>query len=158
MKTKSSKKYTCDYCNNDISLLTIKLQQHSTSQLWLKHGQCCAACTTTKDITGIHKEVTVREDHDKSYLKRISRNGDHNTNIFFALTRAAKIEDASKLKSKKWAQRLITTGKIIASVGLAACLIFLYYEFFIIALIGLIVCITGIVTCRLGVWGKCRTR
>jgi len=159
MKNSSSISYKCDFCNEGISMLTKKLQQHPTSQLWLKHGQCCAVCTAaTKNITGIKKEVITRQDHNKSSRESISKSGDHNTNIILALNRASEIEEEAEFKIRRRAQRSITTGKTIASIGLAAGFIFFYYEYFTVALIGLITFIGGIVLCRLGVWKKCRTR
>ena len=159
MKESYSISYKCDFCNEDISMLTKKLQQHPTSQLWLKHGQCCAACTAaTENITGIKKEVITRQDQNKSSLKSIVQSGDHNTNIIHALTRASEIEEEAGFKIRKRVQRLITTGKTIGSIGLAAGFIFFYYEYFTVALIGLITFIGGIILCRLGVWKKCRIK
>ncbi|MDT8402712.1 MAG: hypothetical protein RQ743_13550, partial [Bacteroidales bacterium] len=56
IKQNSPEKYKCEYCNNDISILTKKLQQHHTSNLWMKHGQCSAACVAPKDITGLDRD------------------------------------------------------------------------------------------------------
>jgi len=139
-------------------MLTKKLQQHPTSQLWLKHGQCCAACTAPQNITGIAKNEILRTDYDKSYPDKKAKSGNHNTNIILALSKASQIEEEAEFKIKRRAQRSLTSGKIIASVSLAASFLFFYYEHFYLALIGFIICIGGIVQCRLGVWKKCRTR
>ena len=147
-------------------MLTRKLQQHPSSHLWLRHGQCCAACTATGDITGLEMELMIDED-----LKKLSQNGDdlnnsshenvflsgnHNTNILYALTRASEIEEGTQLESRRRARRAIRAGNTVATVSIATGFIFFYYEYFVFALVGLIIGVAGIVLCRLAVWKKYR--
>ncbi|MBN1388918.1 MAG: hypothetical protein JW965_10755 [Bacteroidales bacterium] len=156
MNDSFTKIYKCDYCNNGISLLIKKLQEHPTSNIWLRYGRCCAACIATEEIKGIDKELLNGEDPNKSSHENVFKSGDHNTNILYSLTRAVEIEDETRLKNRKKATRAITAGNIVTSVSLLAGLIFFYYEYFTFALVALIIVIAGIVLCRLGVVKKCR--
>jgi len=153
----SSDKYKCDYCSNDISILTKRLQEHPTSSLWIKHGQCCAACISPNEISDINKLGLKRDDNSKSPEERRPLPGNHNTNILIGLNRASKIEQTAKEKVRKTIQRSITIGRIIGSTGLAAGFIFFYYEYFTFAIICLVAGISGILLCRLGIWKKCHT-
>ncbi len=157
IQERSTIKYKCDFCSNDISILTKKLQEHPTSSLWMKHGQCCAACISPKEITGIDKLGLMKDNNSRSSERRKSLPGSHNTNILIGLSRASRIELTAKEKVRKKIQRSITVGRIIGSTGLAAGFIFFYYEYFTIAIICLVLCISGIVLCRLGIWKRCRT-
>ena len=38
------RKYTCDHCNEKISILTSKLQQNPISLRWGEYGLCCVSC------------------------------------------------------------------------------------------------------------------
>jgi len=148
--------HVCDHCNKDITSLTYKLQQHSSSHIWLKHGQCCAACVSSQDIRNNMDEQDLIIEDRKPYEEKIRETGNYRTNIFLALSRAADMEDNAGTKSKGKAKRFITTGKIIGATGISAGFVFLYYELFILSIIFFIVGIAGIILCRLGVWKQCR--
>ena len=156
LNVRSEERYTCEFCNDDIPALTKKLQQHPTARLWMKHGQCCAACTSASDINGTYRLISSREFNNSPSPERKGKRGNHNTNIILGLTRAAVIEDATEEKNKRRAERTITAGKIIALSSLAAALIFFYYEFFALALGALILSTGGIALYRLGLCKKCR--
>lgn len=158
LNVRSEEKYTCKFCNDDISALTKKLQQHPTARLWMKHGQCSAACTSATDINRTYSLVTSREANNRPSPEKKMKRGNHNTNIIHGLTRAAVIEDTTENKNERRAARTITAGKIIALSSLAAALIFFYYEFFALALGGLILGAGGLALYRLGVWKKGRIR
>jgi len=101
MKEYSAEKFKCEYCDSDISLLTKKLQQHPTSQLWLRHGQCCAACKSARETNGINnKELISIQDFDKIFNNNALKPEDHNTNLIHTLTRDSEIEDEAKLNMK----------------------------------------------------------
>lgn len=153
----STNKYQCDYCDQYISILTKRLQQHSTSDYWQKHGQCCAACAATGEVRGINNaRLTPEPRHGKSSRGNVLWSGNHNNNIILALARAAEIEEKTEQKIRKQSQITITSGKIIIAFGLAGGFIFFYYEYFTIAIIGIIISIAGLVLYRLGVWNKYR--
>ncbi len=157
MKENSAEKYKCDYCDSDISLLTKKLQQHPTSHLWIRHGQCCAACKSVGEINGINNIRSIAvQDFDKSPNDNGMQSGDYNGNKTHSLAREAEIEDEVRLNIRKQARRTIRAGNIIASVSLVAAFLFFYYEYFHLAIAALIMAIAGVVLCRLGVWKKCR--
>lgn len=158
IKQNSPENYKCEYCNNEISILTKKLQQHHTSNLWMKHGQCCAACVAPKDITGLDRDSLQQYINYDSHEIGKSLPGNHYTNIARGLERASVIEEQHEIKIKKLAQRYIAAGKIIAISCLAAAFIFFYYELFTLALASSAFCIAGIFLGKLGVCKKCRTR
>ena len=157
MKEYSAEKFKCEYCDSDISLLTKKLQQHPTSQLWLRHGQCCAACKSARETNGINnKELISIQDFDKIFNNNALKPEDHNTNLIHTLTRDSEIEDEAKLNMRIWARKMIRAGNIIATLSLVASFLLFYNEYFYQAIAALIVAVLGIVICRLGVWKKCR--
>lgn len=157
MKEYSAEKYKCEYCNNDISLLTLKLQQHPTSQLWLRHGQCCAACKSAGEIEGVNnKESVAVLGHDKSFNDNGLQPEVSNNILINAPASKGDIEDEAKLNMRKRARRTIKAGNIIASISLVACFLFFYYEYFFLSIASLIIAIAGIVLCRLAIWKKCR--
>jgi len=157
MKEYSAEKYKCEYCAKDISVLTKKLQQHPTSQLWLRHGQCCAACKSAESIKGINnKESIVVLGLEKSSDNNRLQSEDPNTNLIYTPASDADNEDEAILNMRKRARITIRAGNIIASVSLVACFLFFYYEYFYLSIASLIVAIAGIILCRFAVWKKCR--
>ncbi|HCC70908.1 MAG TPA: hypothetical protein DEQ09_07150 [Bacteroidales bacterium] len=148
-------RYTCEHCNNEISDLTRKLQKHQTSSLWMKHGQCCVACIAPNDIKFIDNNITYEKKRNKP-LKEGKKNGNRRDNMIFARDGVSVMEEEARFRIMRQADKSISTGKIIGGTGAAAGLIFLYYEIYIIALAGLLLAIAGIITCRMGVWKKCR--
>ena len=76
--------------------------------------------------------------------------------MIFARDGVSVMEEEARFRIMRQADKSISTGKIIGGTGAAAGLIFLYYEIYIIALAGLLLAIAGIITCRMGVWKKCR--
>lgn len=131
----SSDKHICIYCNNSIPSLTYKLQQHTSSSLWLKYGQCCAACISKGNIEAANElEVSsnvMKPSNNKSLVKK----GNHRTNILLALSRVSGLEEMSRTRVLIKANRIIFTGKIIFASGITAGFIFIYYELFVLSLI-----------------------
>ncbi len=157
MKEYSAENYKCEYCNNDISLLTLKLQQHPTSQLWLRHGQCCAACKSAGELEGVNnKESVAVLGRDKSFNDNGIQPEDSYNIIINTPASDGDIEDEAKLNMRKRAGRTIKAGNIIASISLVACFLFFYNEYFFLSIASLIIAIAGIVLCRLAIWKKCR--
>lgn len=150
--------YKCEYCNNNISILTKKLQQHYTSNLWMKHGQCCAACIAPRDITGIDRSLLSPQINNNSKGQGNKLPGDHNTNIAMGFQKVSEIEEEHRMKVNENARRYMTAGNIIIFASLLTGFVFVYYEFFILAVVCSFLCLGGIFLCRLGVWKKCRIR
>lgn len=146
----SQKKYTCHICSKDIDVLTKKLQEHPTSGIWVRHGQCCAACVAPEDITGLHNDVMANSEYREEVTSGNKHNGDPHTNILSGLERAVEIEELNSQKIDRCAKRTVTAGRIIVVSGLAAGFLFFYYELFIFAIICLVICITGIIIYRKG--------
>ncbi|MEE4214355.1 MAG: hypothetical protein V2I34_04765 [Bacteroidales bacterium] len=153
----SQKKYTCHICSKDINVLTKKLQEHPTSGIWVRHGQCCAACVAPEDITGLHDDVMVKSEYRQEGTSGNKHNGDPHTNILSGLERAVEIEELKTQNNERRAKRTATAGRITVVSSLAAGFLFFYYELFILALICLIICITGIIVYRKGTVKQFRT-
>lgn len=158
--------YTCHICNKDISGLTKKLQQHPTSRIWIRHGQCCAACISPEDITSMldaditsmHVAADINSEYREAGVLKNRQNGDPHTNIMSGLERAVEIEELKEEKLNRRAKRTVTAGRIIVASSLAGGFLFFYYESFILALICLIICITGIIVYRMGTLKQYRKR
>lgn len=144
------KKYTCHICSKDINVLTKKLQEHPTSGIWARHGQCCAACVGPEDITGLHNDMMVKSEYREEDLSGNKHNGNPHTNILSGLERAVEIEELNAQKTDRRAKRTVSAGRIIVASSLVAGFLFFYYEFFMFALICLVICITGIIVYRMG--------
>jgi len=146
----SQNKYTCHICSKDINVLTKKLQEHPTSGIWVRHGQCCATCVAPEDITGLHDDVMIKSEYREAGMPGNKLNGDPHTNILSGLERAVEIEEMNAQKIDRRTKRTVTAGRIIVVSGLAAGFLFFYYELFILALICLVICIAGIMVYRMG--------
>lgn len=154
----SSDNHICNYCNNTIPPLTHKLQQHTTSSLWLKHGQCCAACIAPHDIKVVNEPIVIIDEDGKLNNEITLKKGTHRTNILLALSRVSHLEKMSAVKMLKRANRIILTGRLIGASGIAGALLFLYYEVFILSALFSFLGVVGIVICKIGVWKKYRIK
>lgn len=143
--------HICDHCNKDINSLTYKLQQHPSSHVWLKHGQCCAACVATGDIRVANNDKEFIVEKRIPYDERIREEGSHRKNVLLAFSRAAELEDKTGAKLRRKTQNSITAGKVIGAAGFAAGLIFTYFEMFFLAGGSILFGIAVIVICRLGI-------
>jgi hypothetical protein len=158
MDENSNAKHKCDICSKEITVLTKKLQEHSTAGLWVRHGQCCAACVAPEDITGMYDNGTLKSENQVEHLHANIQDHDPHTNILSGLERAVELEELRAQKTNRCAGRTVTAGRAIVASSLLAGFLFFYYEYFIIALICLTVCIGGLIVCRLGILKQCRTR
>lgn len=154
----SSDNHICNHCNNSIPPLTYKLQQHSTSSLWMKHGQCCAACISPNDIEAVNKQAVLDNQEEKSYTEAAVKEGARRTNILLALSLAYDLEKKSGEKRLKRASRIIVAGRLIVATGIFASLLFLFYEMFTLSLISSFLGVVGIFICKLGRWKKHRIK
>ncbi len=151
-----SDNHICNYCDNTISPLTHKLQQHTTSSLWLKHGQCCAACISPHDIKAVNEQVVIIKEDGKKYNIRAVKKGTHRTNILLALTRAYDLEEKSVANRLKRANRIILAGRLTGASGIATGVLFLFYGMFTLSVIFSFVGLVGIGVCKLSMWKKYR--
>ncbi len=154
----SSDNHICNYCNNAIPPLTHRLQQHTTSSLWLKHGQCCAACIAPYDIKAVDGQIVIIKEDGKSYNETTVQKGTHRTNILLAFSRVTHLEKVSARKRLKKANRIIMAGRLTGASGIAAGLLFLFYEMFTVSAIFSLMGVAGIGICKLGVWQKYRIK
>lgn len=152
----SSDNHICNYCNNSIPPLTYKLQQHTTSSLWVKHGQCCASCTAPPDTELVNKLEVLNDKEKVSHDETIAEEGNHRTNILLALLRAYDMEEQSGVKSLKRANRIIIAGRIVGAGGIAAALLLLFYEMFALSALLSFLGVAGILVCQFGMWKKSR--
>lgn len=159
MKAENSSDYhLCNYCNNTISPLTHKLQQHTTSSLWLKHGQCCAACISPHDIKVVNEPLVIIEEDGKTYNETVVKKGTHRTNILFALSKASRLEETSLANSLNRANRIIMAGRLIGASGIAAGVLFLFYGMSTLSVIFSLLGVAGIGICKFGMWKKYRIK
>ena len=152
----SSDNHICNYCNNSIPPLTYKLQQHTTSSLWLKHGQCCAACVSPHDIKAVNEQVVIIKEDGKSYNETAVKKRTHRTNILLALSRAYDLEEKSGVNRLKRANRIIMAGRLTGATGIPAGVLFLFYGMFTLSAIFSFLGVVGIVICKFGMWKRYR--
>lgn len=151
-----STKLKCEVCKNEISVLTLKLQQHPSSERWLRYGQCSASCSAPYILSDGNKIISPEE---TVYSNRSSKHEEHghHSDILLGLSRGAALERHAVFNKKKKAQWLISNGKITASTGLALAVIFLFFGHYYLALAGILLFVTGIVMNRMGACKRCRT-
>ncbi len=116
----SSDDHICTYCNNNIPSLTYRLQQHTTSSLWLRHGQCCAACISPHDVKAVNGQIVIIKEDEKLNNETDVKKRTHRTNILLAFSRAYDLEEKSVANSLKRANRIILAGRLTGASGIAA--------------------------------------
>ena len=142
-----AKKYKCDYCSNEISVLTLKLQNDPSSDKWRKHGLCSASCSGH-----YHTPEAYSVQPGEAGIPAEEITSDFDSSAF------ANEEFHNMSRRIESSKRLIISGKYIAAAGVLTSFILFYSDHEIWAISGLTIVLIGIFLCRLGVWKKCRVK
>ncbi len=153
----SSAKLKCEVCNNEISVLTLKLQQHPSSVRWLRHGQCSASCSAPYVLKEVNRIINPEEAVYSYRRSKHEKNGYH-SDILLGLARGAALERYNVDNEMRKAQRLISTGAITATTGLLVAVIFFLFGYYYLVFAGLLLFVTGIVVNRMGACKRCRAK
>ena len=154
----SSPKSKCDFCNEEVSLLTKKLQKSPTAHRLEKFGLCSVSCTSHISRPADNDKETLNEN---SFYANRDRNADYqlgNIKYFYDSGSKGHIAIRTDITKIEVGQRMIIIGKVLSAAGIIGAIILFYNDHAVLALSGLITLLIGVMVCRLGVWKKCRAK
>ena len=140
----------CNFCDKEVSTITTSLQNRPSSERWRKFGKCCASCDSDSliefdsNLDGYVVEAAAKQNGAYSYSQN---NRKHIT--YYPESDSSEVKKNQLIKK---ARRLIKSGKIIGASGAFLFIFLIYVEYALFAFGGLIVLLTGILLCRIGVF------
>ena len=140
----------CQYCNENISPITEKLQSNPSALRWEKYGLCCVSCTAPNSLINRRIDAyksfnSVKETIIDDKLTIYIDSRDKSTNI----SKKDRQKSLSKITSAKW---MVITGNAIVTIGIIASLALTYLDYLTIAWLGLLPVLSGVLLCRRGAW------
>jgi len=138
----------CDYCNEDIPLLTKKLQQHPSSMLWMRHGKCSVSCSAKNNLPGkAFKQEIVS---GSLLLRPVKDAGDTGSGENFLNSKSGSAGQSSLMRKRHCVKKTKTGGTTATIMGLGAGLIFLYYGHITLVIAAISISAAGIILLFLG--------
>lgn len=138
----------CDYCSEDIPLLTKKLQQHPSSMLWMRHGKCSVSCSAKNNLPD--KTFTQEIISGSLFLQTMKDTGDTRPAGDSLNSRSEEERQSSLMRKRRCVKRTVTGGTTATVLGMGAGLIFLYYSHVMLVIAAITISATGIILLFLG--------
>ena len=148
----------CNYCDKEITSITMNLQSRPASARWQKFGKCCASCDADEiiEFRDSIKNLTV-DPGRKSSTTAAQRKSPDKTRQYDDEP-GISLSASKKQHGIRSGERIITTGRVLGSAGGLLFLVLIYTEHLILAVAGLFILLTGILLCRIGVLRIARCR